>query len=199
MATIGTTTTPAHNWIEQGVNTPPNQMASGFTMPASGGVITNLHAFFGLVANGPDTAWCCLWDSGFNLLGSVAVSVANGTASVGGQTWNTGALATPIYIAGGATIYIGFAVKEVDGFFTTDESSGSSIWNTNASPPANIASTATPYNGLGAYADYLPVVVRVRRSGAWVVTGTVDVQRAGVRTQATQVAVRRSGAWVNGT
>jgi hypothetical protein len=200
MATVGNTSTPGHNWIEQGVNTPPNQMATAFTMPSGGGLITNLHAYFALVAGGSATAWCCLWDASGNLLGSVAVSVPNGTASVGGQQWNTGALSTPIYVAGGATIYLGFAVRESNGFYTTDESSGSSIWNTQSSPPASLSgNTSSAHNALGAYADYTPVTAHLRRSGAWVTTGTIYVRRSGAWVQASTLQVRRSGAWVNGS
>ncbi len=199
MPSFGNTTTPNHNWFEQGVNTPPNQVGSHFNMPSGGGLITTLHAYFGLAAGGPATAWLCLWDGSFNLLASVAVSVANGSASVGGQAWHSGTLATPVYRAGGASIFLGFAVAEANGFITTDESSGTSVWNTDATPPGNLANTSTGFNGIGAYADYLPVSARVRRGGAWAQTGNIYVRRSGVWTQATRVRGRRSGAWVDAT
>lgn len=197
---VGNTSTPGHNWFEQGVSTPPNQVATSFTMPSGGGLITNLHAYFSLVSGGSATAWCCLWDSGHTLIANVPVSVPNGSASVGGQGWRTAALGTPVYVAGGATIYLGFSVSESNGFYSTDNGSGSSVWNTDATPPGNLSSlSSTPYNSIGAFADYLPVSIRVRRGGAWVQTGEVHVLRSGVQTQATRLAVRRSGAWVDAT
>ncbi|GEM_PF-5282277 len=198
MPQVGNSSTPGSIYFFQGVNTPPNQVATAFTMPASGGLITNLHAYFATEANGTATCWLCLWDGSGNLLGSVAVSVPQGTNSVGGQAWHTGALATPVYVSGGSTIYIGFSVPEHNGFVTTTESTGSSVWNTDASPPGSLSGfSSTGFHALGAYADYQPVSARVRRSGAWVQTGLIYVRRSGVWTQATRVRVRRSGAWVD--
>lgn len=199
MPTVGNSTTPGHSFFFQGVNTPPNQVGSHFNMPSGGGLITALHAYFSTEANGTATCWLCIWDGSFNLLGSVPVSVAQGSNSVGGQAWHAGTLSTPIHLSSGQSFFLGFAVPEHNGFVTTDESSGSSVWNTDATPPGNLANVSTGHNAIGAFADYTPVSARVRRSGAWVQTGTIFVRRSGVWVQATRLQVRRSGAWVDAT
>lgn len=201
MATVGNTNTPGAggNFFFQGVNTPPNQVATLFTMPSPGGLITDLNAYFSTEANGTATCWLMLWDGAGNILADPAVSVAQGSNSLGGQAWHSASI-TPVYVAAGASIFIGFSVPQHNGFVTSTESSGSSLWNTTASPPAGFTgNSSTGFHAIGAYADFTPLTARVRRSGVWVATGSVFVRRSGVWTQATRLRVRRSGVWVDAT
>lgn len=198
-STVGDGATPGHNWFEQGVNTPPNIVASGYTMPSPGGTIYKLWAYFGLVAGGPATAYLCMWDASGSLLGSVGVSVANGSASAGGQAWNGANLATPVFVASGATVYFGFAVSESNGFYTTDESSGSSIWTTNSSVPNSLnGNSSTGHFAIGAYAEYFPGVIHVWNGSSWL-NGEVQVWNGSAWANPTGILVWNGSAWVNAT
>lgn len=200
MATLGNTTTPGTNWFEQGVNTPPNQVAQAFTTPSGGGIIiTGIHAYFALVSGGSATAYCCVWDNSGNLIAHVSVSVPNGTATVGGQQWNTATLGTPVYVAGSTSIYIGFSVAEANGFFTTDESSGSSVWNTQSSVPGSLSgNTTSTMNGIGAYVDYTPAGGYVWNGSSWVACD-IQIWNGSAWVDPTGDQVWNGSSWVNGS
>lgn len=197
MSTVGNTTNPTFGFVFTGTN---NEMGERFTMPSPGGLITNLHGYFSVNSGGPVTGYLCLWDASGNLLADTAVSVANGTQSAGGQTWHTAALASSVYVASGATIYLGFWVPKSNGLiFSTYSTSSTEYWNGSFATggPGALGTTSTGHHDFGAYADYTPSVAHVRRSGAWV-SGPPYVHRSGVETSAVAY-VRRSGAWVAGT
>lgn len=201
MAQVGNSTTPTHNWFEQGVNTPPNQVATSYTMPAGGGTVTQLFAYYGLVAGGGATAFNCMWNSSGTLLSFWSGAVALGSASAGGQAWNGGNTNAPVFVAGGTTIWLGFAVQQANGFFTSDESSGSSSWDTVApgSAPGSFTSTSsTGHNAIGSYAVYTPGEMWIWNGSAWV-GNTVQVWNGSAWASPTGIFVWNGSAWVNAT
>lgn len=202
MATLGNTTTPAHNWFEQGVNTPPNQVATAYTMPSPGGTITELHAYFSLVAGSGATAFICMWDaSGHTILNFWSGAVATGSASTGGQQWNGGLTNTPVFVSAGTVVYIGFSVQQANGFITTDESSGSSIWNTVApgAAPGDLGAgfSSTGHFAIGSYAVYTPASAWVWNGSLWVSASEVDGYNGSTWGASTGIQVWNGSSWVD--
>ncbi len=199
MPTLGSTATPNGVAFWQGVNTPPNVVASPLVMPAPGGILQQL-AIYVRAESGTGTMYGCVWDAGGSLLAYWGpINEGQGSNTSGGQQWyGPFDLLTKPFVPGGSTIYAGWWADEAHGFVTTAYPSGSSIWTTNASFPTSLAgNSSTGHGAIGAYVNYLPVSARVRRSGAWVQTGNIYVRRSGVWTQVSRVRVRRSGAWVD--
>ena len=159
MATVGYTTTPTYGYFSEGSGI-GNQVGCAFTMP-SGGLITAISCYAATYANS-ETPNLCIWDSSGNLLASVA---ASSTISAGAPAWVSGTLATPLFVANGSTIYIGWSCAVADGFYAEYDNTSNTIhWGEQTSPPGTLGSTVAT-GSLGAYATYTP-------SQAYVNTGT---------------------------
>ncbi len=198
MATLGYTTTPSHFQFGEGFNI-GDQIGLAATMPSPGGVITVLHAF-AQSFNGTNTMTLVVWDASGNVLASGTASAASSPSS---GAWVTTTLGTPLFVASSATIYIGFAnpnnTSGNSGFVAEyDQAGGTTKWNQQSSAPGNLLTGTNATNltntNIGAYADYTPAGMYVRRSGVWT-AAPVYVRRSGAWVQAT-VYVRRSGVWV---
>lgn len=160
MTTLGYTATPGAGVFSVAANT-ENAAAIQATMPSPGGTITALHAHFRAFDSGSHTAWLCVWNSGGTLLASVAVSVG------GGQQLYSANLASPIFVAGGTVLYIGFVIGSI-GYTVEYDSTGTSYNGSNAtSPPGNISFGSSGFGTIEAYADYV--------LGMYVNTGTPAV------------------------
>lgn len=194
MSTVGNTGTPGSGWALQGLNV-NTQAWSNFTMPSPGGWIKTLHAYFDAeVTSG--NGYLVLWVGGA-VFAKVAVNgIPVGSNSAGGQAWHQANLATPVYVKGGTSLSLGFWMPGACGFVFSSESGGSSSWNGvgYSSPGSQSGSGSTGVGALGAYADYVPNKLKVRRSGAWV-EAPLQVRRSGAWVPATPLNVRRSGAW----
>lgn len=197
MATLGYTTTPSFGNFWFGVNVQNEVYGGTYAMPAGGGLITALHAYFDVETGGPATCWLCLWDGAGTLLASVAVGgIPTGSNSAGGQAWHSGTLATPIYVAGGTNIFPGFSVPRANGLTTSFDASGASAAGTNTSPPGAFSSGALTGHGVvGAYVDYLPVSAHILRGGAWVQCNGVDVLRSSAWASLQELEIERSSTW----
>src|SRR5258706_196084 len=119
MATLGNSALGS-GFFQFGINV-QNAAWSVYTMPAGGGLITDITAYFDVETAGPATCFVCVWDgsTGALLASKSIASVPNGSNSAGGQASHTGTLATPIFVAGGATIAIGFWCPQANGFVCT--------------------------------------------------------------------------------
>lgn len=202
MAVVGNNTTPTHNWFEQGVNTPPNQVYTSYTMPSGGGTITQLFGYFVLVAGSGSTAFVCVWNaSGSTILCFWSGAVPTGSTGAGNQQWNGGNVNSPTFIAGGTVIVIGFSVQQANGFIASDESSGSSSWNTVAAgsaPGPLTGGSSSGFNAVGAYANYTPGEGWVWNGSAWV-NGPIVVWNGSAWANPTGIQVWNGSAWVNAT
>lgn len=197
MATLGSTATPSTGWFEQGVNTPPNIVASPLVMPSTGGLIQQIACYL-RCASGTGNCYFCVWDVSGNLIAQCGpVGIGQGVTGAGAQQWygpfNT---ASPVYVAGGSTIYAGFWVPEANGFITSYYGSGSSIWTTNASFPTSLAGNSNTGHGqIGAYVIYQPAVIRVWNGSAW--TLVQPQVYTGSWTGASRVQVWNGSSWVD--
>lgn len=153
MTQLGNTSPPTAGYISRGDGT--NQVWSTFTMPAGGGMVTTIHAYFSTFTGGTATCKLCVWDSGGNLLGSVDVSVPQLSSGAGAQQWNA-ANPTPFYVPAG-NCSIGFWTPSGNGFNTSSEVGGASSMKVAGSSPSNLSgSSSTGIGALGAYIDYTP-------------------------------------------
>jgi len=199
MATVGNTTTPASNFFFYGVNV-QNAAWSSYTMPAGGGLITQLNGFFDLDTGGPSTCFLCVWDSSGNLLASASVaSVPAGSQSSGGQAWHSANLATPLFVAGGTLINIGWWVPQANGMVATTESTGTTFSGTQAGSPGTASGPAVSSVGaLGSYATYTPGNVWVWNGSAWVAGSLPSVWNGSAQVQGIP-QVWNGSSWVLGS
>lgn len=200
MATVGSVsseaTIPSSGFAFQGLNV-NTQAWSTFTMPSPGGRITKLHCYFDAhVASG--TGRVVLWDAGGNVLASASVGTVNvGSGTNGGQHWHNAALSGfGVYVKGGSTISIGLFMPGADGFEISSISGGTSRWNGVGfgSPASQAGSGSTGIGSLGAFAEYVPCLRKVRRGGVWV-ESPKRIRRSGAWVIGPRF-IRRSGAWV---
>ena len=158
MATLGNSTTPTFGF-DQFTST-ANQAAQLYTMPAGGGLITDV-TFYGS-GNGAssNTAYGCIWDSGGTLLAQGAgVATTGGSGAGGGQAWHTDTLTSPLFVAGGTSIYIGWQRSTATTFDWSFAGDGATsvAYRTAGNTPSNFGTTVTVQNGsIGAYATYTP-------------------------------------------
>ena len=162
MATLGNSTTPTYGY--NSYQSTANQVAEAYTMPSPGGIISSVSFYGSGDGATANTAYGCVWSSGGTLLAhGSGVSTSGGSASAGGQAWHTDTLTTPLFVAGGTTIYIGWERSTGSYFDWSFASSGASVCYTAASTPASFGSTASgPGLGtIGAYATYTPAGIQV--------------------------------------
>lgn len=107
MATLGNSTTPTYGY--DSYQSSANQAAQLYTMPSPGGTITSVSFYGAADGSNHNTAYGCIWDSSGNLLAQGSgVNTTGGSPSAGGQAWQTDTLTTPLYVAAGTQIYIGW-------------------------------------------------------------------------------------------
>ena len=167
MATVGDTSAPGGGYYYYLTNA-SNVMAIQVTMPQSG-TITALSAYFaGRTGGGSVTARLCIWDTSGNLLAQTGdITVAAGSGTVGGQSWQTGTLTTPYVAANGQTLRIGWWRRASQSDEWTENTGGTEYQATdssNTAPPSSESFTSTS-GSPGIYAIYTP-------SQAYVNTGT---------------------------
>lgn len=200
MATLGYSTTPSFGNFWFAGPGAENQCNTGgvYTMPAGGGTITEIHAYFDVENGGPVTCWLCVWNGSGLLLGSQSIaSIPNGSNSAGGQAWHSVTLNTPFFVAGGTNIFPGFQTPEANGFTTSFDSSGSSSKGQNATNPGNFTGGVSSGHGvIGAYVVYTPGSGHIYRSGAWTTLSAVKMYRSGAWTTVSSIKMYRSGSWV---
>lgn len=200
MTTLGNTATPSYGWAEYGINT-TNQIGQPYTMPNPGGLISAIHGYWA-AESASGTGYVCIWNASGTLLGSVAVTVSTGSNSPGGQAWNSATLGTPVFVAGGATFYIGWWMPQSSGM----------VWsyNNDSNHPSENAAPGSPgslstgshdtYGSIASYVDYTP-------TGAWVYDGSqwnagpvyVNTGTSGspVWTAVSGLQVWNGSSWVN--
>jgi hypothetical protein len=147
MATLGYNATPGYGSFSQISTT--TEVAVQATTPAGGIYVTQLSAYFQYYTGLNTYAWLCIWNSSGTLLYSVAVKISQ---SFG--TWHSASV-NDFFIAGGQTIYIGFAVPSGNGFTAPYDTTGTSYWGVQASPPGNTTFSGTGFGNVGAYLTYI--------------------------------------------
>ena len=201
MATFGSvsseSTIPNSGSAFQGLNV-NTQAWSNFTMPTPGGWVTKLHVYFDAdVTSGNGDL--VLWNHNTGtIMGTIPVNgIPVGSNSPGGQAWHNGSFATPIYVIGGTPVSIGFWMPGASGFQISSLTGGSSSWNgVGFSSPGNqTGSASTGIGTIGAFGEYTPNLISIRRSGVWQEC-PLQIRRSGIWVPATPLKIRRSGAWI---
>lgn len=157
MATLGNTSTPSFGWNQ--FSSTANQAAESYTVPTGGGVFSSVSFYGSGDGASSNTAYGCIWSSGGTLLAQGSgVNTTGGSGSGGGQAWHTDTLTSPLFIAGGTVIYIGWQRSTATTFDWSFASTGSAAYHTAGNTPSNFGtSTTAPTNGtIGAYATYTP-------------------------------------------
>lgn len=196
MATLGNTTTPTYGY--DAYTSTANQAAQPYTMPTGGGLISSVSFYGAGDGSSHNTAYGCVWDSAGNLLARGAgVSTTGGSQHQGSQSWNTDTLTTPLYVAGGTSLFLGWQRSTATTFdWSWANDSAAVAYRTAGSTPSNLGTAVSVQAGsIGAYATYTPNKLRIRRSGVWV-EFILKIRRGGVWKLPNAVYVRRSGAWV---
>ncbi len=160
MTNLGNSTTPSSGYVFDDFGS-GYQYWTPFTMPAGGGVVTDLYVYIG--GDGVSfTGDLCIWGS-TALLWSGSITFPSDGRSTGGQGWLH--LTVPsLYIPAG-TVNLG--VWAGGNVVWTYESSGN-VYRSNASvggSPTTLGSGTSASNALGAYIVYTPW-------GAYINTGT---------------------------
>jgi hypothetical protein len=181
-------------WTQQGWDAPGSGFAaaSQFTMPADGW-ITTLHGYFDSTS-GSGNGWLCVWRASDGALlasnGPFATNV--GSLAAGGQTSYSKTLVTPLFVASGTNIYIGFYCDQ--GLVWSSGTGGTSkIDSEGGSGPTSFTPGASPIGVIEAYADYATGNGKVFRSSSWVI-GPVAAERSGNPSKGL-AKVYRSGVW----
>ena len=172
-----------------------NQVGTSLqSMPATG-TIYSVSAYFG--GDGASvTAQRLIWDSSGNILAQTAsFSAPSGSHSSGGQSLQTQNLSTPLYLASGTQVYIGFW-RAPSGGAVWSFNTASGTWNddTNTSgSPGSFTGLTSNTGQLQALATYVPEAINVKVGGV-MVPKRLLVKPAGVMV-AKPVNVRVGGAW----
>jgi hypothetical protein len=195
MAQFGDSTTPTAGYDYPG--TTGYAAASQFTMPAEGGLITELHGYFDAVSGSPQ-GWVCMWSSGGTLLASQSVGNLNdGTVVAGGQQWYGAILSTPYYLAGGTTVWLGFV--SAGSLVFSSETGGSSNYKGMTSPGSFSGSSSTGIGTVGAYAVYTPGNAYTWNGSSWVAGGLPEICTVGTTFTGGVPYVWDGSSWVQGS
>jgi hypothetical protein len=178
---------------------------SKYTMPAHGGVVTAVSAFFDTWNGSGAHGWLCVWDgnTGALLISVQQGIISNGTETAGGQQWWTQNVTPGKFIAGGASLWIGGYCDQNTLFGTGSGTAGQSSYfggMPNTGPVAVSSITATGNGPALAYITYTPGGVAHVRRTSWSAGGLVQARRAGAWNANSGFGVRRNGTtWNQGS
>lgn len=205
MSTLGKTATPntgTHGFFAFASHP---QVAMLFTVPAGGGIFTDVNFW----AAGSSTLKIhgVIWDSSGNVLAfGPGVNTSGGAASfVGATQWYQDTFASPVFIAGGTQIYIGWqrdaGAGTVYWAYNGSDHSPSAQWN------GNSGSTGQSFSGhsimddgagnegaVAAYADYTPGSIYADDGSAFQ-GGVIVYADNGAAWQQCEVYVDDGAAW----
>jgi len=172
-----------------------NQVGTSLqTMPATG-TIYSVSAFFGGDGSAVN-AQMVIWSSAGSILAqSATFSAPSGSRSSGGQSLLTQNLATPLYLASGTQVFIGFW-RAPSGGAVWSFNTGSGTWNedTNTSgSPGAFTGLSSNTGQLQAFATYVPEAVNAKVGGS-MTPKRLFTTVSGVQT-AKPVYARVGGAW----
>lgn len=151
-----------HGWIQNN----SIQSAILMTVPVGGGVFSSVSFWAATKTPNSDYIWGVIWDAS---TGNVLAQGA-GVLTSGGQAANPGGsgvfytdtFASPVFIAGGTTIYIGFQTNSsvtITWAYNGGDHSPDAQWRTGVTgSPASFSghSTESPAGAIAAYATYTP-------------------------------------------
>jgi hypothetical protein len=208
MSTLGKTATPntgTHGWY----TLTARQVAILQTVPSPGAIFTSVTFWAATTTPNTDSIWGVIWDSsGAVLAQGSGVSTSGGTSSlVGATAWYTDTLTSPLFVAAGTTIYIGWqpnsATHSTSWAYNGSDHSPDAEFHSASGSPSSFAGHSIMNNAGGShgtvavYATYTPAGGYVRRSGIWT-AGEGDVDRSAVATVGPSY-VRRTGVWQPGS
>jgi len=205
MATLGKTATPTsatHGWILGN----SKQVGMLFTVPSPGAIFSSVSFWAATTTSG--YIWGVIWDSSGNVLGhgagvNTSGGAQHGTGPGGDGQWHTDNFATPVFVAAGATVYIGWQNNDSTSTYWAynggDHSPNAESRGGVTGSPVSFAghSTESPNGAVAAYATYTPAGGYVRRSGIWT-AGPSEVDRSSVESAGPSF-VSRSGIWQPGS
>jgi hypothetical protein len=154
MATLGSTAEPTTGATYYGLNT-TNHFAVLLTMPAGGPWEISRIGFYAAGMNETAQVRGCIWSGSGTLLGRTpSYSLAGVALAIGNSTKVEGDLETPITVAGGAGVYVGFARDPADDTQFSTRSGNRAQWYS-SSWPSSFGSWSSVAGAIGAYiADY---------------------------------------------
>jgi hypothetical protein len=205
MGTLGKTTTPTwptFGWIQQS----QKAVAIAETVPSPGAVFTSVTFWASCDGGTADYIWGCIWDSSGNILrygsGVLTTGGITGSGHVGATQWYTDTLSSPLFVASGTSILIGWqpnsSTHTTDWAYNGGDHSPNAVWSTASGTPGNHTfTTQSPNGAVAVYATYTPAGGYVSRSGIWT-AGEAD-RRASGAFGAGPDYVRRSGVWQPGS
>ena len=176
MSTLGKITTPTtgtHGYI---ADSGKPQVGMEFTVPAGGALFSSVTFW----ASGSSTLKLhgCIWDSatGNPLAIGPGVNTSGGAANgVGATQWYTDTFASPVFVAGGTVIVIGWQRDAASGtvywaYNGSDHAPDSEYGTNSGSTGQHIFRTATvsPAGAAAAYATYTPGSVYADNGSAFV-------------------------------
>ena len=203
MSTLGKTTTPT--WPTFGYDQNTNQQVAILqTVPTGGGFFQSVSFWAAQDGSSHGVIHGVIWDSSGNVLafgpGVNTTGGVIGSGHVGSTQWWTDTFTTPIFIAGGTQIYIGWQPDgtgvNVDWAYNgNDNSPQAQAHSASGATGKSFAghTTESPTGAVATYATYSHIAVR--RGGAWVVP-TINTRRSSAWS-ATTPRVRRGGVWVS--
>lgn len=153
MATYGSDPTFS-DWYLSESNT-QTQVAFLGTMPQDGYITAVDFYAGGLGGSVPGVG--CVWNgSGTLLYTGGGVTIPSGSEGVGTQSWNADSGGTPVFVAGGTPIYIGWWRKPSDSVVWSTASYGTEyVQNYTGASPGSLSPSSQEY-AIGAYITYTP-------------------------------------------
>ena len=187
MATLGNSGAPAGGYVY-------NDYGSGiqywtpFTMPAGGGVVSDVYVYIG--GDGVSfTGDLCIWGASA-LLWSGSITFPSDPRTSNAQSWLH--LTVPsVYVPAG-TVNLG--VWAGGNIVTTQETSGTTYRaNTSVGSPSALGATTSAFNALAAYITYQPAGVWISPSGTVKPPVNIWIAPSGTVEQVVAVYVNKGG------
>lgn len=195
MSTLGKTTTPttgSFGYVEN-----YGTVAMQFTTSQSG--LYSSVSFCAAAYSGSLKIHGVIWDASGNVLAfGPGVTTSGGTVGGDGdQTWFTDSFSTPVFIAGGTTIYIGWQTDTHTQYvwaYNGNDHSPNAVWNNalygTTGQGIGSNSVMSPNGAVAAYATY-------SQAGVWIEpSGTVKAPVA-IWCNPAGTVVKAKGVWVS--
>lgn len=203
MVSLGNTTATSFQWTISGTF---NSVMSKYTMPAGGGVITSIGAYFDAWNETPSGARLDVWDADtLELLQTSAVFTPNSKSALPVDFWQTDAnpvnlhmVNTSVYVAGGRHLYIGYNYGGIQHLFGGASAAQGGATFVHAQNGGSLVGQPTQtgagsLGSMGSFINYVGGGGKVFRLGS-PAAGSAFVVRNGTFTNGA-CSVARAGLW----